>query len=158
MKLFKLLSYAKRNAYRDNVARGGGERLKNNLLNPSNIVASEETSNLLADTRGTRTVSNQDKVVNLFSDTGCIKNLRKEYSLGFVLTGESIFLHEEIKKMFKEEKWKLNQISKNVTCERECEVKMFMVKKHTLFFVGFNFSGKYFVRICIAKHILSSAN
>ena len=79
------------------------ERLKNNLLTLSDIVAQEETNNRLADTRGTRTVSNQDKVVNLFSETGYIKTLQEEYSLGFVLTGKSIFLHEEIKKIFKEE-------------------------------------------------------
>ena len=88
------------------------ERLKNNLLTPSNIVASEETSNCLANTRGTRTASNQDKVVKLLSDTGCIKTSPKEYAMGLVLTGESIFLHEEIKKIFKEEKQKMNQISK----------------------------------------------
>ena len=67
------------------------ERLKNNRLNPSNSVASEETSNRLADTRGTRTASNQDKVVKLLSDTGCIKTSPKEYSMGLVLTGKAFF-------------------------------------------------------------------
>ena len=37
-------------------------------------------------------------------------------------------------------------------------MKIFTVKKRALVFVGFHFSGKYFSRICIAKHILSSAN
>ena len=77
------------------------ERLKNNLHIPSNIVASEETNKCMADTRATRTVSNQDSRVNSFSDTVYIKNSPKECSLGFVLTGKSIFLHEEIKKIFK---------------------------------------------------------
>ena len=104
-KLFKLVSYAKRNAYLNlpdtfcsvylqetqietMLLAEEEERLKNNLLDPSNIV---ETSNRLADTRGTRTASNQDKVVKLLSDTGCIKTSPKEYSMGLVLTGESIF-------------------------------------------------------------------
>ena len=104
------------------------ERLKNNLLIPSNIVASEETNSRMADTRGTRTVSNQDKVVNLFSDTGCNKNSPKEYSLGFVLTGESIFLHEEIKKIFKEEKQKMNTISKRF---KDCFGKSNIVPMYT---------------------------
>ena len=83
-KLFKLVSYAKRHAYLNLpdtfcsvylqetqietmllTEEEEEERLKNNLLNPSNIVASEETSNHLVDTRGTRTVSNQDKVIKL---------------------------------------------------------------------------------------------
>ena len=54
------------------------EILNNNLLNPPPIMASKDADTLMVDTRGIKTASIQDKVVNLLhndKDNNTIKNI-----------------------------------------------------------------------------------
>ena len=76
------------------------------------IVATESRDLLKAASTGERTTSIQDKVVNSTSkNTESI--LEKEYSLGLVLTGECIFLHDEIQNIMSNEKRKMCNVSKS---------------------------------------------
>ena len=126
-KLFQHISYAKRNIYLNLLDTACSnyvqetqieqvllteeeEILNNNLLNPPPIVASEDADTLMVDTRGIKTASIQDKVVNLLHNDKD-NNKEQEYSLGFVLTGECHFLNEEIKDILQQEQTKMSKIS-----------------------------------------------
>ena len=90
------------------------KRLKPNLLIPSNIVALEETNTPLG-IQGEPGHFQVKRRWSIFSsDTGYIKNFPKESSLAFVLTGDNIFLYQQIKKIFQEENTKDNYNLKKI--------------------------------------------
>ena len=87
------------------------EEWLNSQLNPTEIVAMEARDTPTEASTGGRTTSIQNKVVN-FTSKNTESKLEKEYSMGLVLTGECIFLHDEIKNIMINEKSKMANLSK----------------------------------------------
>ena len=76
-------------------------------------MALEQTGTPMVDTRGKKTASIQDKVVNLLHNDK-VNYKTQEYLMGFVLTGECHFLHGEIKDIFKQEQIKTLNASQSL--------------------------------------------